>query len=102
MFIRALLAASLACSIAAPAAAEPTEFDSSWSARDKFAWAQYNYGEFCSVPMSRDVRFEDLPGWMRAGLTMATEDMVISGITESCGKELSPDAVAAYQPPGAQ
>lgn len=103
MFRRVLLTVSLACAIAAPALAEPTEFDPSWSAQDKFAWAQYNYGEYCDIPKSRDVRFEDLPGWMQVGLGWATEDQVIDGIRKSCGEELNAETAAAYNPyPDAQ
>ncbi len=98
MFKRTVLAASLACILAVPALAQSSGFDYSWSARQKFAWAQANYDDFCPIPKSRNIRFENLPGWMQVGLTMATEDMVINGIIESCGKELNATTAAAYAP----
>jgi hypothetical protein len=94
--LRSLFAASLAWAAAAPVAAQPTEFYSAWSAQDKFAWAQYNYAEFCPIPKSRDIQFKDIPGWMQAGLAFATEDMVVNGIKESCGKDLDASTAAAY------
>lgn len=96
MFKHVLFAASLTCITAAPASAQSEGFNISWSAQKKFAWAQANYDAFCSIPKSRNVRFVDLPGWMRAGLVFATEDMVVNGIVESCGKDLTAETAAAY------
>ena len=98
MFKRTALAASLACILAVPALAQSSGFDMSWSARQKFAWAQTNYDAFCPILKSRNIRFESLPEWMQMGLGWATEGMVINGIIESCGKELNATTAASYAP----
>ncbi len=97
MFKRTALAAVLVC-FTAPAMAQSAGFDMSWSARQKFAWAQANYDAFCPIPKSRNIRFESLPEWMQMGLGWATEGMVINGIIESCGKELNAATAASYAP----
>lgn len=95
-----LIALSLACVFASSAQAGPKKeaFVASWSAQQKFDWAQRNHKAYCSIPRSDTPQFDDLPGWMQMGLGWATEGMVVNAIKESCGKDLSPQALASYRP----